>query len=79
MIDIDRGALACGLAGFRVYLDRDEHGPVRCIDAHREPGFVTCDFADGSAWAFTIGTTDPAEAEQLFEVVAASVGLLDVH
>ncbi len=76
LIDVDHAALACGLAGFRVWLARGEHGSVRRFDPYREPGWMTCDFADGSSWAFATGMTDPDEALQLFEIVAAAAGRL---
>lgn len=79
LIDVDRAALACGLAGFRVWRDRGEHGPVRHFDPHREPGWMTCDFADGTSWAFDIGMTDPHEALQMFEIVAIAAGRLVRH
>lgn len=77
-IHLDEDALQAGVAGFRFYLEAGEHGAVRAVDVHREPGFVTCDFADGSAWAFNIGTTDIDAAEAMFLGIAAHFGALDV-
>lgn len=77
-IHLDEDALQAGAAGFRFYVERGEHGAVRAVDVHREPGFVTCDFEDGSAWAFSIGTTDTDAAEAMFLAIAARFGALDV-
>lgn len=72
VLHVDREALRIGLACFGAWLA--SHRTVRCIDAHRERGFVHVDFAGGETWAFAVGDTDPDEAAQAFEVYAAEMG-----
>lgn len=75
---IDADALAAGLAGLRVLLDADERRAVARVETV-EPGFVRIVFADGEAWDFASGHTNPFLAESVFMSAAARAGRLDVQ
>lgn len=75
---VDEDGLASGLATLRLWLERDEHGPVLAINDDADPGFIEVRFADDRVFAFAVGDTDPEFASACFAAMAAKFDRLGV-